>query len=289
MFSPEGAMMMEKIGRPPRVAQNRHWRIIGYNDDCCFDRCEFFNFLDDQALSDTESEEEEDNLGLPIPKYRYDSLNLSVGSDDATDVFINRLQYDYHGKLFKAAIGTFNVDRVRDLIAKKKHLILEPYEKMTVFKDALIALSCVKADEIYEILKIFLKNGFYPRDEELKKGLNVGGYGYNFMIHIIKDPRAAGVFLEYDPDFFRNQVSTANNLVAEAVDGRDYVAANLALDYGCDPRHAANGKNVLDMALVLASRYSLNGKRENEDSRLRLIERLRSEYGMEETKASCEK
>lgn len=202
---------IEKLPNGIRVLTMKNFCRLDY------DRNVFNEILNAQELSDSESLEDGDVESET--RYRFDQLHVTVGGENGNR--FSKYFHDYNSELFQAAVATFKIDRLNELVAKKKHLFLNPKEKMKVIKLALESLINEENEtskaENYEILRILLQNNFYPGEENLRQKLcATDRNGNNLMIEIIKDPHAVEIFHEYDPNFFSNQ-----DLVMEAVRRKD--------------------------------------------------------------------
>lgn len=264
--SPEGATMLETYSKPPRIPRHEHFRASTDSDRIYAD-----NYLNCLDLNDTESEDEAEEL---------------VRTNSVNDLFIltvynycfrvSQESMDLNEELFRAAIESDNIKRLRLIFAKKKHLLLTKEQKVKTFKVALISCKSGKdANMFAEIFKLLLQHEFYPSDC-VWPSINRREDTIYPLTVVLFVPILYQTFLDYDKNIFAKE--RVVNYVKILINMEYYTEAKRALRLGFNPRINETSRNVLDY--TLDDPY-FTPSTDQEQDRQDLIRILQEEYGME--------
>lgn len=187
---PEASLMLEKIQKVPRGDGYISCSMDATNEYFDFEQEEFY-----AALNSREIESEDEGEG---EIKRRDHLYLIVYGDEFRPGNPEIFEFDYNSQLFIAAIRNLDVDRIKYLISKRKHQIIDPDQKTGILEETIKAFNITVMNEIYDILGLLLQNGFYPPTEDFQ-------LSQNLMDTIIDNPVALQIFLDYKKDFFVKQ------------------------------------------------------------------------------------
>lgn len=263
IFSPEGAKMLDELQMPhPTPIRMNHLGTFQ-------NRPALHKHLNSLDLGETEDEDEAEEL------IRTNSVDEYRG--DLTE------------ELFFAAVELGNIERLNDLLYKKKHLLLTAEQKAKVLKISM--LSCFHDAAVFgEIFKILLNANFYPKDGVWPRINNHPLDDTEYPLDcVLKKPQLYQPFLAYDEDIFVKHSGAERHFPAyfliEFVKNCEYALVKSALSLGLDPKIVEiAGRNVLDFALDTArcthQHQDQDQKQEQEQERHGLIKMLQEQYGM---------
>lgn len=262
----------EATEAPCSVTKRREYYLKGRIDDYgeCLDSLYRHSAEIEIISSDNENESEIDASSNVVYFTKY-----STNGDICAPVMYNL--YDF---LFEGAAYRGNVNRIKELFAKKKDLRVTDTDARTrIFYNAVLYLKNNKdKEEAYEIFELLLKAGFYIFEEQQPPMR--GDYGKHYMNAMIRDLRALKILLKHDPEWL-NKFSHKSNIFDEIFNyyGVDFEIANFVLDHGADPLMIFNGRNALDVVLsFMSSRVKLDGVLMQKC--MDYSDRLRTEFGV---------
>lgn len=166
---------------------------------------------------------------------------------------------DLNEELFKAALGAVNLERLRVLVAKRKHKLLTPEQKASIFKRAFYLCKYEedknKLAVFGEIFEILLQAQFYPSEGFASGMVDLRNHFYNVteeekypLVNILQDQLLYRPFLDYDQRIFSREKKV--NYVIQLIGRLEYTLAKTALLLGFDPTiFEVTGRNALDFAL----------------------------------------
>ena len=212
-----------------------------------------------------------------------DKIILSITDRDSKGPKIKEL--GLAEMLLDGAVFFKNIDRLNLLIEKGAHHCISDSQKTQILARAVNNIHGIFVGETcFKTIKILLDNGFYcPNALESQRP-------YPFS-SVFERPEALKVFLDYDPDLFKNL--TEYNYVKHFFEQNMIHAAERALEAGCDPKIEESGLNALDIALnkepitmfrdkyyqlVTANSRNIDQVQELERKRDQLIEKMKNEY-----------